>query len=73
MSQNQNKTTNSKSKKRHMEEFTFFDESHKRNNQQPVHPYEEYEDFCENPPIPEFNYIIDNKTLKIIEDKTGQP
>jgi len=39
----------------------------------PVHPHEHYEDFCVNPPIPVFNYIIDNKTLEIIEDRTGQP
>ena len=36
------------------------------------HPFDSYEDFSHHPPIPIFNYIIDNKTGEIIEDKTGQ-
>lgn len=38
-----------------------------------VHPFEEYENFKKHPPIPVFNYIIDNKTMTIIEDRTGKP
>lgn len=37
------------------------------------HPYSTYKLFNENPPIPVFNYVISNKTLEILEDKTGQP
>lgn len=37
------------------------------------HPFETYESFNLNPPIPLFNYIIDSRTEKIIEDKTEQP
>ena len=37
------------------------------------HPYSTYKLFNKNPPIPVFNYVISNKTLEIIEDKTGQP
>lgn len=29
------------------------------------------ESFKQNPPIPIFNFIIDNVTLEIIQDKTG--
>lgn len=39
----------------------------------PSHPWETYSSFHDNPPIPVFNYVIDNKTLKIIEDLTGKP
>lgn len=42
-------------------------------NSNPVHPFEEYDDFHENPPIPVFNYIINSKTGELIEDKTGKP
>jgi len=38
-----------------------------------VHPFEEYDQFKKHPPIPVFNYIIDNKTMTIIEDRTGKP
>jgi hypothetical protein len=38
-----------------------------------VHPYAETDYFEFNPPIPEFNYIIDPVTLEILEDLTGQP
>ena len=36
------------------------------------HPYAKSEYFKMHPPIPIFNYIIDNATGKIIEDKTGE-
>lgn len=39
----------------------------------PIHPFEEYDDFHDHPPIPIFNYIIDSKTGKLLEDRTGQP
>lgn len=37
------------------------------------HPLEDYDYFSEHPPIPTFNYIINSKTLEIIEDLTGKP
>jgi hypothetical protein len=40
---------------------------------EPIHPFEEYNDFKKHPPIPVFNYIINSKTGELIEDKTGQP
>lgn len=39
----------------------------------PIHPYAETEYYEFSPPIPEFNFIIDPKTLEIIEDLTGKP
>jgi len=39
----------------------------------PVHPFEEYDDFHDHPPIPAFNYIINSKTGELMEDRTGQP
>jgi hypothetical protein len=38
-----------------------------------AHPFEGYDNFKKHPPIPVFNYIIDNKTMAIIEDRTGKP
>jgi len=38
-----------------------------------VHPLQEYDDFQDHPPVPLFNYIIDNKTGQIKEDRTGRP
>lgn len=71
----QSASTTNKSKKR---SFEFFSEDSSympkiERTTPSVHPHEHYEDFSINPPIPVFNYIIDNKTLEIIEDKTGQP
>ena len=37
------------------------------------HPHSEYSKFKKNPPIPILNIVIDNKTLEILEDNTGQP
>ena len=39
----------------------------------PVHPFEEYDDFHDHPPIPAINYIINRKTGELMEDRTGQP
>jgi hypothetical protein len=35
--------------------------------------YETTKEFNRQPPIPELNLIIDNATLEVIEDCTGQP
>lgn len=37
------------------------------------HPYATIESFTANPPIPTINLIIDNKTLKVLEDRQGMP
>ena len=70
-------TTTNKSKKRSFEFFSedtsYMPKIERTTTTPSVHPHEHYEDFSINPPIPVFNYIIDNKTLEIIEDKTGQP
>ena len=51
----------------------FFTEEKQEKRTSTAHPYEEYEDFNRNPPIPVYNFIIDNVTLEIIEDQTGKP
>lgn len=38
-----------------------------------VHPLADPLYFQKNPPIPEFNYIVDQNTLEIVQDLTGQP
>lgn len=42
-------------------------------SQPKVHRYADPLYFLKNPPIPVFNYIVDQKTLKIVQDLTGQP
>lgn len=46
---------------------SFFTEEPKQTS----HPHEDHDDFEHNPPMPMFNFIIDNKTLEVVEDKTG--
>lgn len=41
--------------------------------QETPHPYDSKLYFQKNPPIPMWNVVIDNKTLNIIENNTGQP
>ena len=38
-----------------------------------IHPFETSASFKKNPPIPIFNFVIDNRTFEIIEDNTGKP
>lgn len=42
-------------------------------NVQLNHSWAELKNLKNSPPIPEFNYIIDNQSLEILQDLTGQP
>ena len=49
------------------------DQKKEKDQSKITHPYDDVNYYNNHPPIPMFNYIIDNCTLNIIEDKTGQP
>ena len=54
------------------------DEDQQKNNKEREidkipHPYDKKNLFDKQPPIPVFNFMIDNRTGKIIEDLTGKP